>query len=66
MSSPCTETVTVRLTPYERLLIEGVADTLGVTASDLARELMSLEREDDICRAPRLRLVSVNVAHCRR
>lgn len=59
MPSPCTEAVTVRLTPYERLLIEGVAARLEMTASDLLRELMSLEREDDICHAPRLRLVSL-------
>jgi hypothetical protein len=50
----------VQFTCYERTLLEGLAEMRGVTASDLVRELMGLERADDLMRPvpPRLRLVS--------
>ena len=59
MASPCTETVVVQLTPYERTLIEGLAAMRDMAASDLVRELMGLGCEHEICRTPPcLRLVS--------
>jgi hypothetical protein len=57
--SLCTETIPVQFTRYERTLLEGLADMRGVTASDLVRELMGLERADEATQPiPRLRLVS--------
>jgi hypothetical protein len=60
MDSPCTETVALRLTPQERRLLEGLAEVRRIGVNDLLRELLGLEREDDLRRhvRPRLRVVS--------
>ncbi|HTB70088.1 MAG TPA: hypothetical protein VK707_03840 [Solirubrobacteraceae bacterium] len=59
MRSSCSETLAVRLTPYERRLIEELAELRRITASDFLRELMGMEREDELRRTLRhLRPVS--------
>lgn len=60
MPSPCTESVTVRLTPQERQLLEGLAEVRRVATSELLRELLGLDREEELWRhaRPPLRLVS--------
>jgi hypothetical protein len=60
MRSPCTELLILRLTPQERELLEGLAEVRRMTVSDLLRELMGLEREEEIRQRarPQLRLVS--------
>jgi hypothetical protein len=51
--------VPVRFSPNEHALIEGIASVRGVTASDVVRELMGLDREDEQrSSGQRLRLVS--------
>jgi hypothetical protein len=52
--------VQVRFKPNEYALLRSIADVRGVTTSDLVRELMGLDREDERrSSASRLRLVSV-------
>jgi hypothetical protein len=60
MTSPCTELVPIRLTPQERRLLEGFAEVRQLAMNDLLRELLGLEREEQITRRARsqLRLVS--------
>lgn len=40
------ETITIRFTEHERVLIEGLAALCGMTAGDLVRELIGFERRD--------------------
>jgi hypothetical protein len=54
-----THEVLVRFTPNEHALFEGIAQIRGISPSDLVRELMGLDREDERRSArPRLQLVS--------
>jgi hypothetical protein len=61
MASPCTETIAVRMTGREYALICGLANVRGMSASDVVRELLGFEREDDLIRStssqPRLVVV---------
>lgn len=59
MTSTYTKVIAIRFTPHECMLIEGLADMRGMAASDLLRELIGLEREDEMRAAPPpLRLVA--------
>jgi hypothetical protein len=59
MSLGGTHIIPVRFSSNEYALIEGIASVRGMTASDVVRELMGLEREDEQRSAGRrLRLVS--------
>jgi hypothetical protein len=59
MVSLYTEAIEIRLTSYERKLIEGLADMRGIAASDLLREWTGLGREEELQPASRpLRLVT--------
>jgi hypothetical protein len=48
----CTELIAVRFTRSEHGLIEGIAEIHGITPSDLLRELLGLEREDEVPHRP--------------
>ena len=51
--------VQVRFKPNEYALLQSIADVRGMTTSDLVRELMGLDREDEQrSTSRRLRLVS--------
>jgi hypothetical protein len=59
MAASCTHVVWVRFTSNERALIEGIATVRGMSTSDVIRELMGLDREDEQRSTDRrLRLVS--------
>lgn len=47
MASPSAETIAVRFTPEEHQLIEDLAAARRMTTSDVVRELMGFEREDE-------------------
>jgi len=60
MASPNVAEILVRFTPDEHRLIEDLAEMRGMTMSDVVRELMGFEREDERTRntRPPLRVIS--------
>jgi hypothetical protein len=64
MASSCTE-VEVRFTADEHRLLEDLAAMRRMSISDVVREMMGFEREDEIGRAarPPLRVVSAYGIH---
>jgi Family of unknown function (DUF6290) len=60
MASPGVAEIPVRFTSEEHKLIEDLAQMRGMTMSDVVRELMGFEREDERIRParPRLRVIS--------
>jgi hypothetical protein len=58
MTSPCTETIAVRFTPDEQRLLEDLAAMRRMSTSDVVREMIGFEREDEARAKPHLRLVS--------
>jgi hypothetical protein len=42
------ETITIRVTASERMLIEGLASMRELEPSDLLREMVGLDREDEL------------------
>jgi uncharacterized protein (DUF1778 family) len=60
MPSPCTEMIEVRFTADEHRLLEDLAAMRRMSISDVVREMMGFEREDEIRRTarPSLRVIS--------